>query len=202
MTAKKTKVYGDGFRTIAYAALDRYLTCLQRGAEDSPDATLPSYEAFIISDLWYNAHNGRWPHLSVTGKSLTETAGILLHDWSRKSMMTCCWFDIGPFQMRVGLRVPVALKGACLGEMSDEVFIGIFTNDQQCIADYMNDESKEFLSHIFNAFPTTHLLDFESDPFFYCKVPHTKGLMAYCRLLDHLESVYSANSTTHENDRD
>lgn len=138
--------------------------------------------------------NGRWPHLNATEKRESETVGLLILDWTKDYEILGSRFDLGPFEVFVGLRIPIAIKSNLVIDLHDAVYVGFFTEDRQAAVDLLNDESMEYLSvffHMFEATPTH--FDFESDPFFYQEVDHTQGLYRFCKLLDHLETIYSNN---------
>lgn len=194
MNAKGAVGYGNAFCTKTFRQVEKFLESLKRGRPETPNLMLPAYETFVPVSLWYYICSGRWPHLVASERCETETAGLLIRDWTPEFVDFCSRFDMGPFQVVAGMRVERATCVTIRHDLHDTVYIGLFTEDMQCVADYMNDESMEFLASFFRIFDVKHHLDFECDPFFFCELPHTEGLSVLTRLLDHLETVYTINS--------
>jgi len=187
--------YGSIFCTKPISCIERNLTRLKRMPADRVNTSLPSYESFSLLYIWYNIRNGRWPHLRAYENYQNKTCGYLLRDWTDEYMLIATPFDMGPYEVMVGMRIPIALKRNIHEDLKDQIFVGLFTEDQQSVADYLNDESMEFLALFFQQLkPMDYHLDFECDPFFFSEMSHTKGLMSFSKLLDHLETVYNTNS--------
>ena len=187
--------YGNCFCTKPYHTIDRNLLQVLKACPRLPNPALPMYEVFAPHFIWYNIMNNRWPHLNASEKTEEETAGLLVLDWTKEYEILGSRFDLGPFEVFAGLRIPMATCRTMKHDLHDEVFVGLFTEDHQAAVDIMNDESMEYLARFFHLFKEMPFhLNFESDPFFYSEVDHTRGLFLYCRLLDHLETLYSCNS--------
>lgn len=198
-TTTKQKV-GIGADENIYSArrqgwITRHLERLKRELPVTADNLPPSYEAFAINELWLNIRLGRWPKLAATEKSEDSGPGLLIRDWTSSYVIIGSRFDLGPFEVFAGLRMERQTPRKKMSELHDEVFLGLFTEDRQCVAGVLNDESMEYLSKFFDRFAPSHHLDFEGDPFLYCEVPHMQGLAIYSCLLDHLQTIFTTNSS-------
>lgn len=189
--------YGCGFSYKPYRALDKALNAAKRLSREDYNPLLPCYELFALSALWYEVSMGRWPHLGVSENAADNSCGVLLKDWNKTHLILGSWFDMGAFQFFVGLRIPVFKAGASRMAPQDTVYMGVFADDNQCIEDFLDAENIGVLQSFLNDFSFRNFrMDFQMDPFFVCEVPHTEGLHVFTRLLDHLERIYDADSST------
>lgn len=191
----KLKSYGSGFSTRPYSSIDKLLFSLKARGPEIPNASNPCYESFLLSSLWYQICQKRWPHLSITDKIKEKTAGSLIYDWTREFLMVGTRFDLGPFEIMVGLRTPIATAVSIRRDIFEVVYLSIGAEDKQSAEDIMNEETILYLSTLLKKLEIQDcLLDFRGDCFFVCKTPHTDGLYVLERLLDLLESLYSGDN--------
>lgn len=194
------KAYGAGFCSRPYSSIDKMIRSLKGGRADMPNTRNPCYESFLLSSLWYHICQHRWPHLSITEKSGEETAGALVIDWTREFLLLGTRFDLGPFEVMVGVRTPIATNVSLRRELSETVYLAVAAEDQQSAEDIMNEESMTYLRDLLYTFDKDDsLVDFARDCFFVYKAPHTGGLYACERLLDLLESIYTSNAPLRDN---
>lgn len=199
-TKKKTKPktgitpFVNSYHPRRHGWVSRYLESLKRDVAVTADNMPPAYEAFAVHELWLNVRSGRWPQLSATSLPESSGPGALIRDWTKEYVILGSRFDMGPFEVFAGLRIYRQGIHQRMTELHDEVFLGLFSEDEQCVAGVLNDESMEYLSMFFRRFAPSHHLDFEGDPFLYCEVPHMDGLATFTCLLDHLQTIFTTNS--------
>lgn len=185
---------GTGFITKPFATINKALESLVRLGPDIPNVHDTFYELFALKSIWYNVYHNRWPHVTLFADKGKLTAGCLIRDWTKEFVEMGIWFDMGSIQCFAGLRVPVSTRKNLDKDTTERVFLELKTEDDQCLEDFVNQESIEYLKLLFSKMEDqSFMLDTQSDPFLLFKVPHTYGVQVYERLLDHLETIYKEN---------
>lgn len=187
--------YGSGFITRPWPELDRMLESLKRLSFKYCNPVLPSYEFHALIEIWNHVSCGLWPGLRVTERISEESPGCMLLDWTREFVLIGSRFDLGPFECMATLYIPVALRDTVGQRLREKVCLSVGAEDDQCVADLLEKPDMRYLRMFFKRFThARYRLDFEAEPFFVCETPYSEGVVAYERLLDHLQTIFTTNS--------
>lgn len=185
--------YGSGFITRPWQELDKSLESLKRLSFRDCNPLLPSYEFHALIEIWNHVSCGLWPGLRVSEMADRETPGCMLRDWTEDFVLIGSRFDLGPFECMASLYIPVAAPGR-MGRR-ERISLSVDAEDDQCLADLLGKKDMRYLKLFFRKFThARYRLDFEAEPFFSCETPYTEGVVAYERLLDHLQTMFTINS--------